>query len=439
MRLLVDHGGQKGLGDIVCETNFYAALRAAHPRAAIASRGSRGLAWGNPHVDAFDETSPDRDFDRVIRPGSAIASYAGLPESLAARRTIFDHLARRAGVEPLGRPPELFVLPEELENFELRGWGEAPLIAYSADSVEQYRRWGEERFAELMARIAEHSGARLVELGSGVTAGHLGIGEDRVGRTTLRESMAILWQADLFIGNHGGLTHLAGGVGTPILSPWGASHPFWAYAYDDLSVALESELPCRHCHWTERALPECVAADKLTGRTACTQRITVDAMAAAFEAQWPRLLAEREAIRARKRARTARAVAPGALQRFESAGFDANAFIQLHIGGAPADWGEAHRIDHFARLKKIVLFPEWEKPENWQPVLATFVDSFEAAAPWVLVVAAGALRAPEAIERLRKALEGRRLTRPLPKILLLAGTFTPEAKRALCAAAELVA
>lgn len=452
MRLLVDHGGQKGLGDIVCETNFYPALRSAHPGAVIASRGSRGLAWGHPDVDAFDETSPDAAFDRVIRPGAAIAAYAGLPESLAAGRTIFDHLARHAGVPELGRPPELYLLPDELKDAAKytsapplaggapRSGGEgAPLIAYSADAVEQYRRWGQDRFAALLHRLAERTDARFVELGSGVTAGHLGVGTDLVGRTSLRETMAVLWQSDLFIGNHGGLTHLAGAVGTPILSPWGASHPFKAYAYDALSVALEADVPCRYCHWTGHALPECGAADPLTGRTPCTQQISVDAMVDAFEAQWPEILAVRETLHARKQVRTARAVRPATLSRFDAPGFDADAFIQVHIGGQPADWGALHRPDHFARLRKIVLFPEWDAPEKWRPVLQTFVERFEAAAPWVLVIAAGTLTMPEAIARLQAALASLPLARSLPKILLLAGSFTPEAKQALCAAAELVA
>ncbi|HEY9856116.1 MAG TPA: hypothetical protein V6D05_10285, partial [Stenomitos sp.] len=57
-RILVDHSGEKGLGDIVCELNLYPALRRRYPEAMIASRQSRSLAWGTPEIEAFDETSP---------------------------------------------------------------------------------------------------------------------------------------------------------------------------------------------------------------------------------------------------------------------------------------------------------------------------------------------------------------------------------------------
>ncbi|MNL68614.1 hypothetical protein D3C87_1933640 [compost metagenome] len=66
-RILVDHSGEKGLGDIVSELGCYVLLRARHSDGAFVSRGSRTLAWGHLFIDAFDESSPDDSFDPVLR------------------------------------------------------------------------------------------------------------------------------------------------------------------------------------------------------------------------------------------------------------------------------------------------------------------------------------------------------------------------------------
>lgn len=441
-RILVDHAGQKGIGDIVCEIGLYPALKRQHPGAMVVSRHSRTLAWGHPDVDAFDEASPDEAFDQVIRLGHAKGVYGGLPQALAEGRTIFDHFLVRAGLPLAGRPPELFVMPEEMATLGLEDdGGEGLIISYSADSVEPYRRWGPERFEALARHLEAAHGASLIELGSGVTAGHLGVGLDLVGATDLRQTMAVLALSDLFIGNHGGLTHIAGAVGTPILSPWGASHPYGAYAYDGVSVAVETPVECRHCHWREKALAECVAAHPLTGRTPCTQAISVEAMVEAFEALLPRLRAGRQALKAAKAARMARACDPRALARFDrQEAFQADALIQLYVGGAPAGWGPEHRVDDFAKLKKVVAFPAWGDPASqWKQLLINMAGSFTAESPWLLVFGAHPLTGNEVLGLLERFLTTEwRPQRPLPKILVLAGTFAPEARQSLLASAEMV-
>lgn len=425
-RLLVDHAGAyKGMGDVVCETAFYPALRRRFPGAHIASRQGRTLAWGHPDVDAFDETTPEAEFDAVLRVPSMGEFLARLRDPALRERHVVDHFLAAVGLPEAGTRPSLHVLPAEMEALGLEDDGQEGLIvAYSADSKEFDRRWGQERFLELLADLEATYGLSLIELGNGTTAGHVGLGLDLVGQTSLRQTMAVLSLADLFIGNHGGLTHLAGGVGTPILCPWGASAPYASYAYDEWSVAIETAPACRHCIWTGVLAPGCRSLDPLTGRSACTQEITVDRMRRAADALVPALIRDRERLRARRAALREVARDPRGLAQFEHhhrVSPDSNMHLYL---GAPEGWGGVHSPEGFRRLKQVVAFPDWLDPAcRWDRLIATYLEVASPEDPWVLVLTAGLLTGPEVRVMLVDYLTHLRPARPLPKIMVVTGAL----------------
>lgn len=434
-RILVDHSGEKGLGDIVCELSVYSALRMRHPDAVLMSRGSRTLAWGNPGIDAFDESSPDDAFDQVVRLASG---FQELGRSLAEGRTIFQHFMHVNGLAPPHSPPKLHVLPEELEAIGLEpDRPEDLIIAYSVDSKEPDRRWGEERFADLLQHVQRVYGGTFVEIGSGFTAGHLGIGYDLVGRTDLRQTMALLSGADLFIGNHGGLTHLAGGVGTPILCPWGASNPYAAYAYDDVSKAVETEPACRHCAWTGNVTAECRETGVFSGRTACTQEISVARMIEAADQLLPELSRNRDHLRKARDERRRLARDPRSLERFDSPqGLNPYDHMRLFMGGQPG-WGAEHRRDQYARLRKIVAFPDWHNPASaWDSLLSTYVSTFDANDAWVLMLSAAPLAGPEVRSLLADYVRLLGHDASLPKIMLILGSLSETDRRDLIQRAD---
>ncbi|MBU6427367.1 MAG: hypothetical protein KGR26_00005, partial [Cyanobacteria bacterium REEB65] len=344
--------------------------------------------------------------------------------------TIFDHYCLSTGLVPVGAPPTLHVLAREIASLGLEDDGDDGLVvAFSADSKEPDRRWGEERFATLARHIEKRHGAGLVELGNGLTAGHLGVGHDLVGQTTLRQSMAVLSLCDLFVGNHGGLTHLAGGVGTPVLVPWGASTPYQAYAYDTQSHAVETKPACRHCAWTGRMDPVCETVDMLKGRTRCTQEISVEEMIAAADQWIPLIREQREVLRARRRMRVEAARDPASLSRFDEFEFvSASTHRHLFIGGKPG-WGREHRVDNFLRLRKVVAFPDWSKTA-WQDLITTFISQFRA--PWTLVLSAHPLTGPQVLERVMSFLKGDLgVERGVPPILIVTGLLTEAERRDL--------
>ncbi|MNS37559.1 Glycosyltransferase family 9 (heptosyltransferase) [compost metagenome] len=433
--ILVDHHGEKGIGDIVCELSTYEALRALYPESILISRGSRTLAWGNPFIDAFDEASPDETFDRIVRfqPNSH-----QLQDSLAKGLTIFEHFLQTHGMPAAPYPPRLYSLPHEIADLGLTP--DRPddlIIAYSVDSKEPDRRWGEERFVELLQGLQLTYGGTYVEIGSGFTAGHLGIGYDLVGQTDLRQTMAVLSSADLFIGNHGGLTHLAGGVGTPILCPWGASTPYRAYAYDETSRGVETAPECRHCGWTGQVLPQCRATDVFQGRTPCTQAISVAQLRQAADQLLPFLHAQHTQLRQEREERRRCARDPQQLARYEQAQkLNPYANLRLFMGGRPG-WGREAFIDSQRPLRQIVAFPDWHNPASaWEGLVATYVSEFDADDPYVLVLSAAPLTGPDVSQLLTDyiGLLGRHAN--FPKILLLLGNLSDADRRHLITQAE---
>jgi ADP-heptose:LPS heptosyltransferase len=433
--ILIDHSGAKGIGDIICELNAYAALRSRFPNSHLVSRGSRTLAWGNPYIDAFDESSPDEAFDQVVRLG---IHWSRLKDSLSEGLSIFDHVMRANGLDMPSGPPQLHVLPAEVDAIGVEpDHPDDLLIAYSVDSKEPDRRWGEERFAELLQYIQETYGGTYLELGSGFTAGHVGIGYDLVGQTDLRQTMALLSEADLFIGNHGGLTHLAGGVGTPILCPWGASNPYRAYAYDAMSEVIETAPDCRYCAWTSNVTQDCQATSVFRGRTACTQTISVSQMREAADRLIFRLRLERERLRSLRHKRRQVSKDPRRLLRFDRPEtLDPYTNMRLFIGGTPG-WGPEHRNDHYARLRKIVAFPDWHNPASaWDSLVSSYVSFFDADDPWVLILSAAPHTGPAVHELLDAYLRGLDLKRPSPKVMLIFGSIGETERRDLIQNAE---
>lgn len=424
-RILVDHKGFKGLGDIVCETLFYEALRRAHPDAWIASRHGNSLAWGNPYVDAFDDSTPDAEFDRILRLPDLGRFTLGLGAAWQEGRTVFDHFMGLVGLEPLEHPPELFVLPREMEELGLEDdGGDRLIVAFSVDSKAPDRRWGAERFQRLLTELAAAYAVDFIELGSGHTEGHMGLGLDLVGQTDLRQTMAVLSLADLFIGNHGGLTHLAGGVGTPILCPWGASHPYEAFAYDALSVAVETAPECHHCRWLGGGPAECWDMASLHGRSPCTQEISVERMLEAAHRLLPEILSSRARLRAAKAERRARARDPRTLSRFDhQVAVTPHTHSYFHMGGPSDGWAFRDHAANYAQYRKIVAFPDWLSPEcPWEELIARYVTGLHPESPWLLQLGTHPLSGAEAIELVTRYInEGMRWQGGIPRIMLVGG------------------
>ena len=179
---------------------------------------------------------------------------------------------------------------------------ERPLIALHPGSgaYAPARRWMTPRFAALADALVE-DGARIVLVGGAEEAGlrrslieqmrHHDCVADLGGRTSLGELSALLAMCTLFVGNDGGVLHLAATAGTPVVAPYGPTDPrAWGpWAPEDWRVehrfangvevlrsgahtTLKAAIPCSPCIYRGTNLG---SRNGCPDRT-CLERITVE-------------------------------------------------------------------------------------------------------------------------------------------------------------------
>jgi heptosyltransferase-2 len=162
------------------------------------------------------------------------------PLNSAHRSELYFNLLRRgAGVELEFTRPKLFLNDEDirhstqtLSSFGIGKDDKYAAIAFRA--VAESRRWGTENYIGLAKSIVSRYSLKVVLIGSAedmpegdkiaTSAGAKDVA-NLAGKTTLRETAAILSNARFFVGNDSGPAHLAAAVGIPLIVLSGADDP----------------------------------------------------------------------------------------------------------------------------------------------------------------------------------------------------------------------
>jgi lipopolysaccharide heptosyltransferase II len=156
-------------------------------------------------------------------------------------------------------------------------------INVNASDVAVARRWPLENFAELVDMVIQKYGARVLMFGAPDELPYVerAIAMMRktpvnfAGRTSLREMIALLDKADLFITNDSGPLHLAYAVGTSTISLFGPESPLRYGPIGNKHVALFKNLDCSpcinfknlkrsECHQEARCMKEISVSEVLT-------------------------------------------------------------------------------------------------------------------------------------------------------------------------------
>ena len=93
-----------------------------------------------------------------------------------------------------------------------------------------------------------------------------------VGRTSLKEAIGIIAQAQVAVGPDTGLMHLAAAVGTPVISLWGATSPSRTGPYGFEELVIQGTADCAPCYL------KCCPIGRV-----CMQSIDVEAIMAKIE------------------------------------------------------------------------------------------------------------------------------------------------------------
>lgn len=147
----------------------------------------------------------------------------------------------------LGRHMELWVTQEERSAIRDRLAKEgidtnAPILVIQPGSNDPYvKRWRTEGFTWVAQQLQKEFGFQVILLGASneqdvaqqVVDSFKDGALNMVGRTSLREALALLAEVDLLVGNDTGMIHAAVALGTPTVAVF-APHKFqrWAHNHD---------------------------------------------------------------------------------------------------------------------------------------------------------------------------------------------------------------
>ena len=217
------------------------------------------------------------------REGSWLLATRRLPPQGIERPKLAQFLAF---ADALGLPPapvEFGLAPtaEEARDAAAMTAGlDGPLVAACVGSSCPSRRWFPERTATVLRELRARHGASAVLLGAAADAPFAletlratdGGVRDLVGRTTLRQLLAILARARLAFGPDSGALHLAAALGTPAVSLWGATSALRSTPFGCERLTVVGQAPCAPCFLRdcpiERVCMRDIATDAVVTRAA---------------------------------------------------------------------------------------------------------------------------------------------------------------------------
>jgi lipopolysaccharide heptosyltransferase I len=162
-----------------------------------------------------------------------------------------DHLPVSAGARAAARG-------------KLEEAGLAPGAAYAvvcAHARWETKQWPADRYARVVGRLAEETGARSVLVGSADAADDAraileaangdaadGPALDLTGRTTLKELVAVIAEGRVMVTNDSGPMHVAAAVGTPVVALFGPTNPRRTGPAGRGHTVLAGRAPCSPCY-----------------------------------------------------------------------------------------------------------------------------------------------------------------------------------------------
>jgi ADP-heptose:LPS heptosyltransferase len=210
----------------------------------------------------------DRGFDFALTHSSPIYTERHPKAASVPRRHAIEHfhdLLRAFLGEDLAVSGAVVAL-SEAERREASAWLARqglgrPLLVIAPGGTEAIKMWPVARFAELARRCSAWASVVIIG-GVGETlhdARFAGLGQRvrfAAGQLTLRQSFALIAQADALVGSDTGMMHAGAALGIPIVTIFGPT-PSWVYGYEGPDrVILKAALDCVPCRSeTCRLLP----------------------------------------------------------------------------------------------------------------------------------------------------------------------------------------
>ena len=129
------------------------------------------------------------------------------------------------------------------------------VVTVNPGAKSHLKRWGENRYAELVFRLKKELGCRVFMVGGSEDIGAAtaimdiseGAATDLTGKTSVGALYEIIKRSDLFITNDSGPLHLASAAATPTVAVFGPSNEKKYGPLSAGSIVLCPEVDCRPC------------------------------------------------------------------------------------------------------------------------------------------------------------------------------------------------
>lgn len=231
------------IGDSIKETALFAFLKQQYPKAKLIVTGAssiRKLYQNNPHIARFIEIPQLNNFDRpqnvfqklktTIRAlGICWKAMKGMDLCVLTQKHAgwFTLLPKLRGIRTLKKeatsytthPAKIYLDKQERDAAKKHIQNNnKKKIAINTESKDPKRWWSKKNYQELINRLTQ-AGYEIYLLGTdnaynaSFEAESLSI-INLVGKTSIRETAAVMEQVDLYIGNDSGLTHISAAVNT---------------------------------------------------------------------------------------------------------------------------------------------------------------------------------------------------------------------------------
>ncbi len=205
-------------------------------------------------------------FRRPDKPVHMVRYYLDLIEGLGIARPV-PEIKLRVTPEEIGRGRNILAAAG-LDS------GRPLAVLNPGAAYGPAKRWPAERFAELAAILQNRHGAEIAVTGTDhdrasaaiICAGLARPAADLTGKMTLRELLAVLASAAVFITNDSGPMHMANALRIPVVALFGPTDPAVTAPFHEPRTILKKDVVCwpclyRRCPYDHRCLAGISAAE----------------------------------------------------------------------------------------------------------------------------------------------------------------------------------
>jgi ADP-heptose:LPS heptosyltransferase len=256
-----------GMGDIICTVPAALELKKRHPGAVFIYNCAASYAVLPRMAGVTERVTSFRDIGVVghwyRRLLAGYYDFGSDDDDLTAdhKELCITSFAKRQGVVVRGEHSQLQVDPAVVAGLKARleklVVAAGPLILVHPGPTWPVKQWPDELWSALVRELKSRGFANIFQLGVGVRnytnlgaadAGTVVGAVSLVGKLSLEECIALISQADLFVGIDSGLLHAAASFRVPAVGIWGATSPKFYFPESEARGFVVSSAECQGCH-----------------------------------------------------------------------------------------------------------------------------------------------------------------------------------------------